>query len=124
MDKKRSAALSTSSVQAKSCNLRVSPRKINLLAQMIRGLPVQKALNALMSSKKRVAVDVRKALLSAVANAENNHGLDVDALVVSEAFVGKSITLKRFIPRAKGRGNRLNKPFSNLTIVLREYEVA
>ncbi len=102
--------------------LRVSPRKLNLVAQSIRGLHVQKALNELAFSPKRIAADVHKALKSAIANAENNHGLDIDQLVVSQAYVGKNLVLKRMHARARGRGARVEKPFSQLTIVVREQE--
>ncbi len=105
-------------------NLRTSPRKLNLVAEMIRGMRVQTALNQLTFSKKRIALDVKKALQSAIANAENNHNLNVDSLVVKEAFVGKSITMKRFHARARGRGAKILKPFSHLTIVVREAEEA
>jgi len=100
--------------------LRVSPQKLNLLAQLIRGKAVDKALADLQFSRKRIAGDVKKTLESAIANAENNHGLDVDDLVVAEAFVGKALVMKRFSPRARGRAGRIEKPFSNLTIVVRE----
>ncbi len=102
--------------------LRVSPQKLNLLAQLIRGKKVDTALADLEFSRKRIAVEVRKALESAVANAENNHDLDVDDLVVAEAYVGKAMVMKRFSPRARGRSGRIQKPFSNLTIVVREVE--
>jgi large subunit ribosomal protein L22 len=98
--------------------LRVSPQKLNLLAQLIRGKPVDKALAELEFSNKRISVEVKKALES--ANAENNHELDVDDLVVAEAFVGKDMVMKRFSPRARGRAGRIEKPFSNITIVVRE----
>ena len=100
--------------------LRVSPQKLNLLAQLIRGKKVSTALADLEFSRKRVARDVRKCLQSAIANAENNHNLDIDDLVVSQAHVGKALVLKRFHARARGRGARILKPFSNLTIVVRE----
>jgi large subunit ribosomal protein L22 len=100
--------------------LRVSPQKLNLLAQLIRGKKVSSALADLEFSRKRISTEVRKALESAIANAENNHELDVDDLVVSEAYVGKAITMKRFSPRARGRAGRIEKPFSNLTIIVRE----
>jgi large subunit ribosomal protein L22 len=103
-------------------NLRVSPRKLNLVAQLIRGKKVNVALADLEFSHKRIAKDVRKALESAIANAENNHNLDVDDLVVSQAFVGKALTMKRFAARARGRGTRIEKPFSNITIVVREVQ--
>ncbi len=100
--------------------LRTSPRKLNLVAQSIRGLQVQRALNELEFSPKRIAKDVRKALYSAISNAENNHSLDIDTLVVAEAFVGKNLTMKRFSARARGRAGRIDKPFSEITIVVRE----
>ena len=102
--------------------LRVSPQKLNLLAQLIRGKKVASALADLEFSRKRIATEVRKTLESAIANAENNHSLDVDDLVVAEAFVGKALVLKRFHARARGRAGRVEKPFSNLTIVVREVE--
>jgi len=104
--------------------LRVSPQKLNLVAESIRGKPVAHALADLTFSKKRIAGDVKKALQSAVANAENNHGLDVDTLIVAEAWVGKNITLKRGRPRARGRFGKILKPFAQVTIVVREVEEA
>jgi len=104
--------------------LRVSPQKLNLVAESIRGKPVAAALADLTFSNKRIAGDVKKALQSAIANAENNHGLDVDTLVVAEAWVGKNITLKRGRPRARGRFGKILKPFSQLTIKVREVEEA
>jgi large subunit ribosomal protein L22 len=104
--------------------IRVSPRKLNLVAGQIRGMAASAAVNELKFSRKRIAADVRKALESAIANAENNHQLDVDRLVVSEASVGKALVLKRFHARARGRGAGILKPFSNLTIVVREREQA
>jgi large subunit ribosomal protein L22 len=103
---------------------RISPQKLNLLAQSIRGLKVEKAMAELEFSRKRISVEVRKALQSAIANAENNHSLDVDDLVVAEAHVGKALVMKRFSPRARGRAGRIEKPFSNLTIVVREVQEA
>ncbi len=103
-------------------NLRVSPQKLNLLAQSIRGKSAEAALSELTFSKRRIAGDVKKTLQSAIANAENNHQLDVDRLFVAEASVGKSIVMKRFRPRARGRAGRIVKPFSNLTVVVRERE--
>ena len=100
--------------------IRGSARKLNLVATMIRGKKVEQALSILRFSPKAMAEDVRKVLASAVANAENNHNLDVDALVVAEASVGKSITMKRFTPRARGRSSRILKPFSRVRIVVRE----
>ena len=105
---------------AKVRTLRTGLRKLNVVAQSIRGLKVQRALNELEFSPKRIAADVRKALSSAISNAENNHNLDIDSLVVAEAYVGKNITMKRFSPRARGRANRIEKPFSEITIVVRE----
>ena len=105
---------------AKVRTLRTSARKLNLVAQSIRGLKVQRALNELEFSHKRIAKDVRKALYSAISNAENNHSLDIDSLVVAEAFVGKNLVMKRFSPRARGRASRIEKPFSEITIVVRE----
>ena len=102
--------------------LRVSPQKLNLLAQLIRGKKVETALADLEFSRKRISVEVKKALESAIANAENNHELDVDDLIVSEAYVGKAMVMKRFSPRARGRAGRIEKPFSNLTIIAREVE--
>ncbi|GAB4131799.1 MAG: 50S ribosomal protein L22 [Rhodothalassiaceae bacterium] len=102
--------------------LRGSPRKLNLVAETIRGLPVEKALASLGFSRKGAAGDVRKVLESAIANAENNHNLDVDALVVAEASVGKALVMRRFSARARGRVGRLEKPFSRLRIVVREVQ--
>ena len=102
--------------------LRVSPQKLNLVAESIRGLSVAAALNQLAFSKRRIAIDVRKVVQSAVANAENNHDLDVDRLFVAEATVGRSMVLKRWRPRARGRVARILKPFSNLRVVVRERE--
>jgi large subunit ribosomal protein L22 len=104
--------------------LRVSPQKLNLVAQLIRGKKVEKALAELEFSHKRIAVQVKKVLESAIANAENNHGLDTDALVVAEAFVGNSLVMKRFMARGRGRSSRIEKPFSHLTIVVRQVEEA
>ena len=106
--------------RAHSRSIRVSPRKLNLLAQSIRGKSAEAALAQLSFSPKRIAEDVRKVLESAIANAENNHQLDVDQLVVSEAYVGKALIMKRWRPRARGRVGRIAKPFSNLTIIVRE----
>ena len=106
--------------RAKLVNVRISPQKLNLVAQSIRGLPVQKALNELEFSRKRISTDVRKALYSAISNAENNHNLDIDQLIVAEAFVGKNLMMMRFSARARGRASRIEKPFSEITIVVRE----
>jgi len=107
---------------AKSKMLRTSPQKLNLVAQMIRGKKVDKALTDLTFSKKRIAEDVKKCLQSAIANAENNHNLDVDELVVAEAYVGKNLVMKRGRPRARGRFGKIVKPFSELTIKVRQVE--
>ena len=110
--------------KAKARMIRVSPRKLNLLAESIRGLKAGKAVAQLTFSKKRVAEEAKKVLLSAIANAENNNNMDVDRLVVKEAYVGKAMVMKRFHAGAKGRGNRILKPFSNMTVVVAEQEVA
>jgi len=102
--------------------IRVSPQKLNLVAQLIRGKKVDRALADLTFSRKRIARDVKKTLESAVANAENNHDLDVDALVVAEAYVGKNMVMKRLQPRARGRAARILKPFSQMTVVVRQVE--
>jgi len=104
--------------------IRGSAQKLNLVAGLIRGRKVEEAMNILAFSKKAMAVDARKVLASAIANAENNHDLDVDALVVAEASVGKSISMKRFTPRARGRASRIVKPFSRVRIVVREQQEA
>ena len=105
---------------AKTRMLRTSGQKLNLVAQLIRNKPVEKALNELTFSRKRIAQDVKKCLKSAIANAENNHGLDIEELVVVDAFVGKNMVLKRGRPRARGRFGRILKPFSELTIKVRQ----
>src|SRR4051794_7566637 len=115
-------ALSDSEAKAVARMIRVSPQKLNLVAALIRGKKVAAALADLEFSRKRIARDVRKCLESAIANAENNHDLDVDDLVVAEAHVGKALVLKRFSPRARGRMGRIEKPFANLTIVVRQVE--
>ena len=117
-------ALPENEAKAVARMLRVSPQKLNLVAQLIRGKRVETALADLQFSRKRIATDVKKCLESAIANAENNHDLDVDDLIVSQAFVGKALVLKRFHARARGRGARILKPFSNLTIVVREVRAA
>src|SRR6478736_6171789 len=109
---------------AVNTSVRGSPYKLNLVAGLIRGKKVGDALNILSFSTKAMAVDVRKVLASAIANAENNHNLDVDALVVAEASVGKSISMKRWTPRARGRSSRIVKPFSRVRIVVREQQEA
>ena len=107
---------------AKTRMLRTSPQKLNLVAALIRGKKVEKALADLTFSKKRIADDVKKCLQSAIANAENNHNLDVDELIVAEAYVGKNLVMKRGRPRARGRFGALRKPFSELTIKVRQIE--
>ena len=107
---------------AKTRMLRTSPQKLNLVAQLIRGQKVDKALTDLTFSKKRIAQDVKKCLQSAIANAENNHNLDVDELVVAEAYVGKNLIMKRGRPRARGRFGKIVKPFSEITILVRQIE--
>jgi large subunit ribosomal protein L22 len=102
--------------------MRTSPQKLNLVAAMIRGKDASKAVADLTFSKRRIAGEVKKVVQAAIANAENNHQLDVDRLVVKEATVGKALVMKRFRPRARGRGARIIKPFSNLTVILREKE--
>jgi large subunit ribosomal protein L22 len=115
-------ALSETEAKAVVRMLRVSPQKLNLLAQLIRGKKVSAALADLEFSRKRISTEVRKALESAIANAENNHDLDVDDLVVAEAHVGNGIVMKRFAPRGRGRSGRVFKPFAQLTIVVRQVE--
>ncbi len=119
---KRERALSDTEASAMLRLARVSPQKLNLVAASIRGKKVSEALADLSFSRKRIAGQVKKLLESAVANAENNHGLDVDSLVVAKAHVGKAMVMKRWTARARGRSSRINKPFSNLTIVVREVE--
>ena len=120
--KARERSLSDTEAKAVARMLRLSPQKLNLLAQLIRGKKVAAALADLEFSRKRIARDVRKCLESAIANAENNHDLDVDDLVVSEAHVGKALVIKRFTPRGRGRVGRILKPFSHLTIIVRQVE--
>ena len=119
---KRSRTLKDNEAQAVLKMVRTSPRKLNLVAQLIRGKKVAVALADLEFSRKRIAAQVKKTLQSAIANAENNHQLDVDNLVVAEAHVGKALVMKRFNPRARGRVAGIEKPFSNLTVVVREVE--
>ena len=119
---KRARVLNDNEAKAISRMLRTSPQKLNLVAAMIRGKKVDAALADLTFSSKRIAGDVKKCLESAIANAENNHELDVDALIVAEAYVGKALVMKRWQPRARGRVGKILKPFSNLTIVVREVE--
>ena len=108
--------------QAKTRMLRTSPQKLNLVAALIRGKKVEKALADLTFSKRRIAGDVKKCLQSAIANAENNHNLDVDSLIVAEAWVGKNLIMKRGRPRARGRYGRIMKPFSEITITVRQLD--
>jgi len=117
---KRDRALSDSEAMAVAKNLRVSPRKLNLVAQMIRGKKVDTALADLEFSRKRIAKDVRKCVMSAVANAENNHNLDVNDLIVSEAYVGKNLVITRFHARGRGRMSPIEKPFAQLTVVVKQ----
>jgi large subunit ribosomal protein L22 len=117
---KRERSLSDSEAQAVARNLRVSPRKLNLVAGLIRGKPVDAAIADLEFSRKRIAQDVKKCVMSAVANAENNHGLDVNELVVSEAFVGKNLIMRRFAARGRGRASSITKPFSQITVIVRQ----
>ena len=114
--------LTDNQAQAVVRNLRISPQKLNLVASMIRGMDANKALATLSFSRRRIANDVKKALQSAVANAENNHSLDVDRLYVKEAHVGKGLVMKRFKARARGRGSRILKPYAHLTIIVSEKE--
>jgi len=120
--KARDRQLADNEAKAVARNIRVSAQKLNLVAALIRGKAVATALADLQFSRKRIAKDVRKCLESAIANAENNHDLDVDDLVVAEAHVGKGLVMKRFSPRARGRAGRIQKPFSHLTIVVRQVE--
>jgi large subunit ribosomal protein L22 len=119
---KRERALADDEAKAVARNLRISPQKLNLLAQMIRGKKVDTALADLEFSRKRIAKDVRKCVMSAVANAENNHGLDVNELVVKEAYVGKNLVLTRFHARGRGRMSPIEKPFAQLTVVVKAQE--
>ena len=116
--------LKDNEAQAVARTLRVSPQKLNLVAAAIRGKKVERAPAELEFSRKRIAGAVKKTLESAIANAENNHDLDVDSLVVAEAYVGKSIVMKRFHARGRGRASRIEKPFAHLTIVVREVQAA
>ncbi len=120
----RERVLASNEAKAVTRNLRVSPIKLNLVASAIRGKKAETALAELTFSRKRIAGEVKKCLESAIANAENNHDLDVDALVVKEAYVGKNLVMKRWKPRARGRVGRIMKPFSQITIVLKEVEEA
>ncbi len=119
---KRERSLPENEAMAVVRNLRVSPRKLNLVAGLIRGKKVDTALADLEFSRKRIAQDVKKCVMSAVANAENNHSLDVNDLVVSEAFVGKNLVMKRFAARGRGRASSILKPFSQITVIVRQTE--
>jgi len=119
---KNARRVADNEAMAKTRMLRTSPQKLNLVAQMIRGKKVDKALSDLTFSKKRISDDVKKCLQSAIANAENNHNLDVDELIVAEAWVGKNLTMKRGRPRARGRFGKILKPFAELTILVRQVE--
>jgi large subunit ribosomal protein L22 len=116
----KGSALAPNEAMARAAMLKVSPQKLNLVANQIAGMKVSEAIVQLTFSQKRIAKDVKKVLQSAIANAENNYGLDVDSLIVSEASVGKAMVLKRFHPRGRGKGSRIFKPFSKLRIVVRE----
>jgi large subunit ribosomal protein L22 len=118
----RERTLAENEARAVTKLLRVSPQKLNLLAQLIRGKKVDKALADLTFSRKRIARDVKKTLESAIANAENNHDLDVDALIVSEAYVGKKLVMKRLKAGARGRASRIEKPFAQITVIVRQVE--
>ena len=121
---KHPRSLEETEAKAIAKNLRISPQKLNLVAELIRGKPVDRALNDLEFSRKRISADVKKVLMSAIANAENNHGLDVGDLIVAEAYVGKNMVLKRFSARGRGRSSRILKPFSQITVVVREVQPA
>ena len=122
--KKNERRLDDNQAMAKGRMVRTSPQKLNLVAQLIRGKSVEKALAELTFSQKRVSQNVKKVLESAIANAENNHDLDIDSLVVDQAFVGKNMVMKRWRPRARGRTGRIQKPFAEITIVVKEVEEA
>jgi large subunit ribosomal protein L22 len=121
---KRPRSLAENEAKAVARNLRVSPQKLNLVAGLIRGKKVSQVLADLEFSRKRIAADVRKCVMSAVANAENNHGLDIDDLIVAEAYVGKNLTMKRFHARGRGRSAAIVKPFAQITVVVREKQPA
>jgi len=122
--KKHERALEDNEAKAVARMLRVSPQKLNLVAGLIRGKKAATALADLEFSRKRISRDVKKCLESAIANAENNHDLDVDDLVVAQAFVGRALVIKRHMPRGRGRVGRIFKPFANLTIIVRQVEAA
>lgn len=116
----RERALPDNEAKAVARNLRVSPQKLNLVAGLIRGKKVDQAIADLQFSRKRIANDVRKCVMSAVANAENNHGLDVNDLIVAEAWVGKNLVMRRFMARGRGRAASVSKPFSQITVIVRQ----
>ena len=119
---KRERSLPDNEAKAVVRNLRISPQKLNLVAGLIRGKKVSQALADLEFSRKRIAIDVRKCVMSAVANAENNHNLDPDDLIVAEAYVGKNLVMKRFHARGRGRSAGIMKPFSQITVIVREQQ--
>jgi len=121
---KRERVLADNEAKAVARMIRTSPQKLNLVAELIRGKKVETALADLEFSRKRISGTVLKTLQSAIANAENNHDLDVDSLVVAEAYVGKAMVMKRFMARGRGKSSRILKPFSHLTIIVREKEEA
>ena len=122
--KKNERRVAENAAMAKGKLIKTSPQKLNLVAQLIRGKKVEKALAELTFSRKRVSQDVKKVLMSAIANAENNHDLDIDSLVVDQAYVGKNLVMKRWTPRGRGRIGRIQKPFSEITIIVKEVEEA
>jgi large subunit ribosomal protein L22 len=122
--KENARRLGDDAAMAKARMLRTSPQKLNLVAQSIRGMHVERALSELTFNRKRIAREVKKVLESAIANAENNHDLDIDSLVVDQAFVGKNLVMKRYRPRARGRMGKIMKPFAEITIIVREKEEA
>lgn len=122
--KKNPRRVAENAAMAKGKNLRVSPQKLNLVAQLIRGKKVDRALADLEFSQKRISKDVKRVLESAIANAENNHDLDIDSLIVDQAFVGKNMVVKRWTPRGRGRIGRIFKPFAEITIVVKQVEEA
>jgi large subunit ribosomal protein L22 len=121
---KNARRMADNQAMAKARMIRTSAQKLNLVAQLIRGKKVERALSDLEFSRKRIALDVKKVLESAIANAENNHDLDIDSLIVEQAFVGRNLVMKRYKPRARGRAAKILKPFSEITIVVKEVEEA
>ena len=117
---KRERSEASDEAKAVLSSLRVSPQKLNLVAAMIRGKKVKTAIDELAFSRKRIAADVRKCVQSAVANAENNHNLDPDDLIIAEAFVGKQLVMKRFMARGRGKSSQILKPFAMLTVIVKE----